>query len=94
MTPIAATAATWVFILIPLLIVWALGIVDIVRRDMPGSSKAGWILVVLILPLVGTITYFLMRKPSEAEMRRAIQARSEGGPEGPARGATDRTPEL
>ena len=90
MTPIAATTATWIFILIPLLIVWALGIVDIVRRDMPGSHKAGWILIVLILPLVGTITYFLLRKPSEAETRRAMQARAERRPEG----VSGRTPEL
>lgn len=87
MTPIAATAATWIFILIPLLIIWALGIVDIVRRDMPGSSKAGWILIVVILPIVGTITYFVLRKPSEAETRRAMQARAER-----PRGATERTP--
>lgn len=91
MTPIAATAATWIFILIPLLIIWALGIVDIVRRDMPGSSKAGWILIVVILPIVGTITYFVLRKPSEAETRRAMQARAEGRAERP-RGATERTP--
>jgi hypothetical protein len=38
-TPIAATAFVWVFILIPLLIVWALGIVDIVRRDLPRSTR-------------------------------------------------------
>lgn len=93
MTPIAAGIAVWVFILIPLLIVWAVGIVDIVRRDMPGSSKAAWILIVLILPLVGTITYFLLRKPSEAEVRRAMGARAEGGPH---RGTDEaqRTPEL
>ena len=77
MTPIAATAFVWVFILVPLLIVWALGIVDIVRRDMPRSSKAGWILIVVLLPVVGTITYFVMRKPTETEVRRSMQARAE-----------------
>jgi Phospholipase_D-nuclease N-terminal len=90
MTPIAATTAVWVFILIPLLIVWAIGIVDIVRRDLPASTKAGWILLVLILPLIGTITYFLLRKPTEAEMRQAIQARGEHA-DAPRK---DRTPEL
>ena len=92
MTPIAATAATWVFILIPLLIIWALGIVDIVRRDMPGSHKAAWILLVLILPVIGTLTYFVLRKPTEAEMRRAVQARAERGPD--TRHEEQRTPEL
>jgi len=76
-TPIAATAFVWVFILVPLLIVYALGIVDIARRDMPRSSKAAWILIVLLLPVVGTLTYFVMRKPTEAEVRQSMQARAE-----------------
>jgi uncharacterized membrane protein YhaH (DUF805 family) len=74
MTPIAATAFVWVFILIPLLIVWALGIADIVRRDMSGSAKAGWILLVVLLPVVGTITYFVLRKPTETEIRQSREA--------------------
>jgi hypothetical protein len=82
-TPIAATAFVWVFILVPLLIVYALGIVDITRRDMPRSSKAAWILIVLLLPVVGTITYFVMRKPTEAEVRRSMQARAERRQERP-----------
>jgi hypothetical protein len=82
-TPIAATAFVWVFILVPLLIVYALGIVDIARRDMPRSSKAAWILIVLLLPVVGTLTYFVMRKPTEAEVRRSMQARAERRQERP-----------
>jgi hypothetical protein len=77
--PIAATAFVWVFILIPLLVIWAIAIVDIVRRDMPGGTKAAWILLVLILPVVGTITYFVLRKPTEAETRRAMEARDDLG---------------
>ena len=91
MTPIAATAFVWVFILVPLLIVWALGIVDIVRRDMPRSTKAGWILIVVLLPVVGTITYFLMRKPTETEVRQSMQARAERRQEWP-RGPGGRPP--
>lgn len=65
----AVSTATWVFILIPLLIVYALGIVDIVRRDnLERSAKAGWILIVVLLPVIGTIVYWAMRKPSEKEI--------------------------
>jgi hypothetical protein len=81
-TPIAATAMVWVFILIPLLVVWAVGLVDIFRRDLPWGSKAGWTLVVVLLPVVGTVTYLLMRKPTEEEIlraqRRAAAARGPG----------------
>ena len=65
----------WVFIGIPLLVVWVVGIVDIVRRDLPPGTKAGWILIVLLLPFVGTLAYFLLRKPTPEEVRLTEQAR-------------------
>jgi hypothetical protein len=83
MTPIAATTFVWVFILIPLLIIWALTIVDIVRRDMPGSHKAAWVLLVLVLPVVGTIIYFVMRKPTETEIRQSQEASADLGRQWP-----------
>jgi Phospholipase_D-nuclease N-terminal len=65
----------WVFVGIPLLIVWVVGIVDIVRRDLPAGLKAGWIMVVLLLPFLGTLVYFIMRKPTPEEIRVTEQAR-------------------
>jgi hypothetical protein len=66
---------TWIFIGIPLLVVWVLGIVDIVRRDMPSGTKAAWVVIVLLLPFVGTLAYFVLRKPTPEEIRLTQQAR-------------------
>lgn len=77
MTLLAVTTAVWVFILVPLIIVWAVGVFDIVRRDLSGSATAAWILIVILLPLVGTLVYFLMRKPTEKEIRDAEAAAAE-----------------
>jgi hypothetical protein len=71
MTPLAASTFVWVFILLPLVVVWAVGLVDIVRRPLSRQAKAGWIVVVLLLPFVGTILYWILRKPTEEEIRRA-----------------------
>jgi uncharacterized membrane protein len=71
---LAVSTAVWVFILIPVLVIWVAGLVDIVRRDLPRSTKAGWIIVVLLLPVIGTLVYFLIRKPTEEERRKAGQA--------------------
>ena len=80
---LACSTATCVFILIPLLIVWVLGIADIVRRDnLDRSRKAGWILIVVLLPVIGTIVYFAMRKPSEKEIEE-VQAASRERPDRP-----------
>jgi Phospholipase_D-nuclease N-terminal len=84
MTPLAVSTAVWVFILVPLLVVWALGLVDIIRRDLPRGATAAWILIVVLLPFVGTLAYFLLRKPTEKEIEQAQQAAqdSPGGPLG------------
>jgi hypothetical protein len=72
---VAATTATWVFILIPLLIVWGIGIFDILRSPLRGSTKAVWIVIVLILPVIGTVIYFATRRPTNADIERAQAAR-------------------
>jgi cytochrome c-type biogenesis protein CcmH/NrfF len=72
---IAATTATWVFILVPLLIVWGIGIFDILRSPLRRSTKAVWILIVLILPVVGTVIYFATRRPTREEIEQIQAAR-------------------
>jgi Phospholipase_D-nuclease N-terminal len=71
---VAASAAVWVFILLPLLVVWAIGLIDIFRRDLPKGTKAAWVLIVVLLPVVGTVTYFLLRRPTEKEIQQDHQA--------------------
>jgi hypothetical protein len=34
---------------------------DIFRRDMSGFSKAGWIFLIVVLPFVGILIYFIAR---------------------------------
>jgi hypothetical protein len=73
----AVSTAVWVFILVPLIVVWAIGVVDIVRRDLPRGATAAWILIVVLLPVLGTLAYFLLRKPSEKEIQQAQAAAAE-----------------
>ncbi|MEM4141291.1 MAG: PLD nuclease N-terminal domain-containing protein [Nitrososphaeria archaeon] len=48
--------------LIPIvvLIFWIWTLVDIIRSEFPGSNKVIWILVVIFVPLIGMILYFLI----------------------------------
>ena len=53
-------------------IIWVFTIVDIIRRRHTRSSgqNAAWILLVLIIPVIGTIIYFLV---NGAEGSRAVR---------------------
>ena len=73
-----------ILIWIALFLIWAFTIWDIFRRhDMGGGAKAGWFVLVIILPLIGTIIYLIARpKPEPEEARWA--ARVEGASPSPA----------
>ena len=53
----------WLWVVMLLVVVISLAaIIDAVRRkDLTGGAKALWILVIVILPVVGTIIYVIAR---------------------------------
>jgi hypothetical protein len=73
-TPIAMSTAVLVFIGIPIAIAWIAGLVDIFRHPMPTGQRIFWIVMVIVFPIVGTLAYFTLRKPTDAEVRAAQAA--------------------
>lgn len=56
------------FVFIPLLIAWVYTAIDIFQRpDESGLTKFLWLLLILFLPLLGMLIYFIVR-PSDAEI--------------------------
>jgi len=75
--PIAMSTATLVFIGIPAAVAWVAGLVDIFRHPMPTGQRIFWILIVIVFPIVGTLAYFVLRKPTDHEVRAAQAAAAE-----------------
>jgi hypothetical protein len=56
-------------IFIPLVMMWGFGVTDIFRRDdLSGGGKAVWLLVVLVLPLIGSLIYLALRPATHQAM--------------------------
>lgn len=58
---------------IPILTVWVFTVMDVFRRrDLKGWARAGWFLVVLFLPILGTVIYLVARpgEPDEVPARK------------------------
>jgi hypothetical protein len=52
-------------ITLPIMVLWLGCIIDVIGRpDISGLAKAGWMLFVLFLPLIGAIVYAIMRPPT------------------------------
>jgi hypothetical protein len=50
----------------PIMFLWVAALVDIFRRhDLSGVAIAAWLLLIVLLPIVGTLIYFIAR-PSVA----------------------------
>ena len=60
-----------------LVVIWALSIFDIVRRHYPARTTAGWIALVVVLPVVGTLIYWSLRKPTREETEERLLAEAE-----------------
>jgi hypothetical protein len=57
-----------VLIATPLLLIWVLTLVDLFRRqDLSTGRKVLWAIVVLILPVLGVIIYFIARPPQPTD---------------------------
>lgn len=67
----------WIIVLCLVALVWVLSIVDIVRQRYSGGTTAAWLALVLILPIVGSIIYWFVRKPTGAEAEQEYLAEAE-----------------
>ncbi len=65
----------WFIVAILVAIVWVLSIVDIIRSRYSTWTTIGWIALVVILPFIGSLIYWAVRKPppNEAEQEYLAQ---------------------
>jgi uncharacterized membrane protein YhaH (DUF805 family) len=67
----------WTLILVVVGLVVVLTIIDIVRRHLGAGATTAWILIVIIVPLIGAIIYWAMRKPSADEVEQSYLSDAE-----------------
>jgi hypothetical protein len=50
------------------LILWIRAVIDVLRRsDLSGAAKAAWAIIMLLVPLIGLLVYYMLR-PSDAQI--------------------------
>ena len=70
------TLAGVLFVLIA--IAWVLGLVDVVfkRHDLDRTKRLAWVLLIVILPIIGTVLYFALRPTLPDEAEKIISSRT------------------
>jgi hypothetical protein len=74
----------------PFILLWGCAMLDLIRSDRTGWAIVGWMVVILVIPILGPMIYFALRKPTrheidekylaDRELQRAAAARPVGGP--------------
>jgi hypothetical protein len=60
-------------IFVPLILIWGFAVIDIFRRDdISGWLKALWLVVVILIPFLGTLFYLLFRPAGGTKEERAV----------------------
>lgn len=67
----------WLIVAVIAIIVAAITLVDLFRHRRGGWATAGWALLVVILPLVGSVLYWATRQYSPEEAEEAYRAESD-----------------
>lgn len=79
-------AILWFYILFMVIMMFVQIFADIIRREnLSGWGKAGWILLLFVLPFIGALIYVIVRpkntEQDQREMKQAVamQQRIQGG---------------
>ena len=72
---VAFSGVQWILLIgfiIPVAILWGYAIVSLIgRRDLSIGGKILWLLAILLLPVLGSIVYFMLRPAPQEQNRRA-----------------------
>ena len=67
----------WWTISLAALVIWLITVVDLFRRHPDRKHFFAWLIIVLVLPFVGALLYWTLRKPSQAELDQQVAAQAE-----------------
>jgi type VI protein secretion system component VasK len=63
----------WTLIGICVAIIWVITLIDLFRRHLGAGPTAGWLIIVILLPFIGALAYWIVRKPSSDEVEHSMQ---------------------
>ena len=59
--------------------------IDIFRRRLSAGATIGWLVLIVVLPLIGSIIYWAVRKPSADVVERVYDAQTDMRRDAPMR---------
>ena len=67
----------WIIAVSALVVIWAITIVDVFRGHHSGAATVGWLALIVLLPFIGALIYWAMRKPTQTEVEQQYLGEAE-----------------
>jgi len=67
----------WTLIAILVAVIWVITLIDLFRRRLGAGPTIGWLVLVIVLPFVGALIYWIVRKPSTEEVQHYVDVERE-----------------
>jgi Phospholipase_D-nuclease N-terminal len=67
----------WIIVASLLVVVWVLSVADIFRRHYSTWTTVGWLALIVVLPFIGSLVYWGVRKPTRAETEQEYLAQAD-----------------
>ena len=64
-------------IVVPIVILWVAAVVDVFRQGGSGLKIAAMLVLILIVPILGPILYFVFRRPEPGSAEAAYRAQAD-----------------
>ena len=61
----------------PFILLWGCALFDLIRGHHTGWAIVGWMVVILVIPIIGPLIYFAFRTPTQSELDQDYLARRE-----------------
>lgn len=49
-----------------ILVLWVVALIDLLKSNVDTNTKILWAVIIILLPLLGTILYFVIQRPKNA----------------------------
>lgn len=66
-----------VLLVAPFILLWGAALVDLIRGHHSGWAIVGWMLLILVVPIIGPLIYFAFRTPTQSDLDQDYLARRE-----------------
>jgi hypothetical protein len=67
----------WILVIPFLLVLASVTLVDLFRHPYGGWAKAAWCIFIVCLPVIGSLAYWIARRPERGEAERVYQAQAD-----------------